>query len=173
MVIRMRAAHFWRLGQTAVILVAVWAILLSAQIAHAAQPLRFQPAPMVVNNDRGGLINDRLRQMRTLLKRGQRVEIRGDFCFSTCTMLLGMPNVCILPGTAFGFHGPSRLGRPLEEQVFRRASLVIAGFYPEGLRDWYLNTARFQIDGVMQRSGAELIRMGIRSCEPKAVSMVQ
>lgn len=139
----------------------------------AAQPPMQPTIALVVGNDRGGLITDRLQQMRQLLIQSQPVEIRGDVCYSTCTMLLGLPDVCVSPQTAFGFHGPSESGRILDTATFETASQIIAGFYPSALRDWYLSSARYQIENVTQRSGADLIAMGVKPCAPHSASLVQ
>jgi hypothetical protein len=69
--------------------------------------------PYVVRNDRGGVVRDRLRELNQLRASGRPVEIRGNVCFSTCTMLLGLPQTCVDPDTVFGFHGPSRRGPPM------------------------------------------------------------
>ncbi len=65
-------------------------------------------SPLVIKNDRGGYIMDRLREIRNLRRSGQAVEIRGRVCFSTCTMLLDLPQTCVSPQTTFGFHAPTR-----------------------------------------------------------------
>ena len=126
----------------------------------------------VVNNDRGGTIRDRLRQIDTLRSTGQPIEIRGEICYSTCTMLLGLPQTCISPGTVFGFHGPSRSGRQLRSDEFEHYSQLIAQHYPQTLRDWYMKTGRRRIRGVHRIRGTEIIRMGVRACVP-VLSMKQ
>ncbi|TMV05648.1 hypothetical protein FGK63_16535 [Ruegeria sediminis] len=123
------------------------------------------PAPHVVGNDRGGSIKARLFQIRRLRASGQRVEIRGKFCFSTCTMLLGLPNTCILPETQFGFHGPSLNGRRLAPDRFEYFSRVISQYYPQPLRDWYMKTGRNRLNPIYRISGARIIAMGIAACD--------
>lgn len=122
------------------------------------------PHPYVVHNDRGGSVKDRLREMRDLRASGQPVEIRGTVCFSTCTMLLGLPQTCISPKTVFGFHGPSRDGRRLKAQEFEYYSQVISQYYPDELKDWYMKNGRKRFFGVHRIKGSEIIRMGIRGC---------
>ena len=163
----------WAHGLPALFALLLGVSVLSPSVGQAAQPAAYSPRAHVVGDDRGGLITDRLQQMRQLLNHAQPVEIRGDVCFSTCMMLLGLPDVCVSPQTAFGFHGPSRFGRELDPAVFEKASQVIAGFYPTQLRQWYLAEARFQIDSLSKRSGADMIAMGIRPCAPLRVSLVQ
>jgi len=120
--------------------------------------------PYVVRNDRGGFVKDRLIEMRNLRSSGQPVEIRGAVCYSTCTMLLGLPQTCISPNTVFGFHGPSRSGQRLAPEKFEYYSQVIAQYYPAPLKDWYLKKGRKRINGVHRIKGAEIIRMGARAC---------
>lgn len=118
----------------------------------------------VVQNDRGGFIRDRLVELRNLRSSGRRVEIRGQICYSTCTMLLGLPNTCISPNTQFGFHGPSRNGRRLDADRFDYYSRVIAQYYPGQLNDWYMKTGRTRIDGVHHIKGSDIIQMGVKAC---------
>ena len=121
-------------------------------------------APYVVGSDRGGFVRDRLIELRELRSSGRRVEIRGRVCYSTCTMLLGLPNTCISPRTTFGFHGPSKSGQRLSAEKFDHYSRIIASTYPQKLNSWYMQTGRMRIDGVYKIRGSELIRMGVRAC---------
>lgn len=118
----------------------------------------------VVGNDRGGFIRDRLIELRNLRASGRRVEIRGNICYSTCTMLLGLPQTCISPDTTFGFHGPSKLGRRLPPDRFEYFSRVISQYYPAPLQSWYMTTGRNRITGMHRIKGAEIIRLGARAC---------
>ncbi len=120
--------------------------------------------PYVVGNDRGGFVRDRLIEIRNLRSSGRRVEIRGRICYSTCTMLLGLPNTCVSPNTKFGFHGPSRGGQRLSAEKFDFYSRVIAKHYPKALNDWYMKTGRNRINGIYKISGREIIRMGVKAC---------
>lgn len=128
--------------------------------AQVSNPIK----PLVVGNDRGGLLDTRLHQLRQLRESGQPVMITGSVCFSTCTMLIGLPQTCVSPRTTFGFHGPSSYGRKLSPQRFEWASQVIAQYYPPALKQWYVTTGRHRTSGVYRISGSELIRMGIRQC---------
>ncbi|WP_254449258.1 hypothetical protein [Ruegeria sp. HKCCA5491] len=118
----------------------------------------------IVGNDRGGYLHDRLIELKNLQRNRVLVEIRGRVCFSTCTMFLGLPGACVDPDTMFGFHGPSRSGRKLPKEDFEYFSRVMAGYYPEPLKSWFMNKARNRISGVYKVKGAELIRMGISPC---------
>ncbi|WP_422049771.1 hypothetical protein [Shimia sp.] len=135
-----------------------------ARISLAAMPEVPADAPLIIHNDRGGLLTDRIHQLRNLVTTQTPVEIRGEVCHSTCTMLLGLPDVCVSPNTRFGFHGPSKSGAPIKPEVFERASRVIASFYPNDLRDWYMSSARYHIAEHEEKTGAELIKLGIPRC---------
>jgi len=135
---------------------------LSVQTAQAQ--VYPQSRALVVGNDRGGLLTDRIKQIASLRRTGQPVRITGNVCFSTCTMLLALPQTCISSRTTFGFHGPSSYGRALEPARFNHASAIIANHYPEQLKTWYMNKARYKIRSVSRVKATELIKMGIRQC---------
>jgi hypothetical protein len=119
---------------------------------------------IVIGNDRGGLIGARARILDSINTARAQVEIRGGICYSACTMYLGAENVCVSPATVFGFHGPSRGGRALPVSEFEHWSNVMANYYPDGLRQWFMQTARYSGSSVMQVSGAALIKAGYASC---------
>ncbi len=139
-------------------LLIVLATLPQGAVANGANP------PLIVGNDRGGMVLDRLRQLRELRSSGRPVEIRGRVCFSTCTMLLGLPQVCISPKTTFGFHGPTRAGKRMPPEDFDYVSRVIAHYYPAELKSWYIAEGRHRLMPLHRIKGAEIIRMGIRAC---------
>lgn len=120
--------------------------------------------PLVVTNDRGGALHDRLVQMGELRVTETPVVITGRVCASSCTMLLGLPRVCVSPRTRFGFHGPSRNGRPLSSEHFDYFSRVMAQNYPAPVRRWFMDDARHSIRKPKWLTGAELIRLGVRAC---------
>lgn len=134
------------------------------QGAQAQTQISYEQESFVVRNDRGGLLRERLREIRQLRQNRTPVEIRGAVCFSTCTMFLGLPNTCISPDTTFGFHGPSSYGRALDPATFNRASEVIASYYPAPLQRWYMDEGRFKIRSITRIKGSNIIDMGIRAC---------
>lgn len=129
-----------------------------------AQTTGLQSTPLIVHNDRGGLLRARLLKLGELRQSRRPVEITGAICYSTCTMYLGLPQTCISPDTVFGFHGPSSYGRKLESATFERASRIIAGYYPATLRRWYVSKGRYKIRSVYKMKGRQIIAMGIREC---------
>jgi hypothetical protein len=125
-------------------------------------------AVMVVGNDQGGLVSSRVAEISRILSQGTHVEIRGQVCYSSCTMYLGMPDTCVMPQTSFGFHGPSHYGRQLSDRDFEYWSQVIASHYPAPLRSWYLTEGRTRISDYFRISGSELIRLGVRQCSAQS-----
>lgn len=125
-------------------------------------------AVLVIGDDQGGLVSRRVEEISRILSQGTHVEIRGQVCYSACTMYLGMPDTCVLPQTSFGFHGPSHYGRQLSARDFEYWSQVIASHYPDPLRSWYLTEGRTRISDYFQISGSELIRLGVRQCSAQS-----
>lgn len=119
---------------------------------------------LIVGNDRGGLVGKRAQEINQLRQIGQRVEIRGNICYSSCTMYLGASNVCISPNTTFGFHGPSRSGTPLPADQFERWSRLMASFYNAPLQQWFMQQGRYAISDVYRMSGRQLIQLGYQTC---------
>ncbi len=163
---------FWAIRRLsrAVLALALATVLTVLMIApgHAAPPLKpadrasapAHPLPYIVRTDYGGSVKERLLAIQTLRAANRRVEIRGTACLSSCTMLLGLKNVCVMPNTVFGFHGPSRRGVPLEKALFDRVSIIIAQHYPRALQGWYMDHARFSLTTLHRLTGADLIEMG-------------
>ncbi len=141
------------------------ASVLFSGIPSSAKTGSFVGPRVIIGDDRGGALLARVQQIRSISQDQSRVEIRGRMCFSSCTLLLGLPDVCVLPTTVFGFHGPSYSGAPLPGDLFERVSGFIASHYPEDLRPWYLQVARHKLQDVETRTGADLIAMGIAACE--------
>lgn len=139
-------------------------IMLSLMIAGTGNLLAQQSQAYIVGNDRGGLLLERIENIRQLRATGQPIEIQGRICFSTCTMYLGLPQTCVSPTTTFGFHGPSSYGRALDPDTFRRASSTIARHYPAPLREWYMREGRHEIRSLYRFSGADIIKMGVKEC---------
>ena len=135
----------------------------------ASPPIAAAPTsdldPIIVNNDDGGLLLPRGDLINKYIREGREVRIVGRYCNSACTMFLAVPNLCVSSRTRFGFHGPSWYGFiPAEGYAFEAGSLFMARHYPEPIRSWYIEHARFIQSGYKFLTGAELIRHGIRSC---------
>ncbi len=118
------------------------------------------PAPVIVMKDVGGLVADY--QSQTAIYRASEREVRLHECRSSCTMALGLPNVCVYPGSTLKFH---LAYDPRNHQTNPQVSQQLFDSYPAAVR------ARL---GTLTRnykvlSGSELIKLGIRDCnEPKS-----
>lgn len=120
---------------------------------------------IVIGNDRGGLVGERTRRIEAIRAAGQRVEIRGAICYSACTLYLGAGDVCVSPGTVFGFHGPTRDGQPLTPESFDHWTGIMALYYNQPLGQWFMSDARYAGRNEIRRlSGDQLIQLGYRSC---------
>ena len=140
-------------------------ILIGGLIMGGAEAFAQPREVKIVGNDRGGLVGARAVEITALNARGGRVELRGRICYSSCTMYLGADDVCILPETTFGFHGPSRHGAVLNPSQFEHWSQVMAAHYQPPLHDWFLTTARYDINRIFRISGAQLIALGYTPCD--------
>jgi len=117
------------------------------------------PAPVIVMKDVGGPVADY--QSQTAIYRASEREVRLHECRSACTLALGLPNVCVYPGSTLKFH---LAYDPRNHQTNPEVSQQLFDSYPAAVR------ARL---GTLTRnykilSGSELIELGIRDCnEPK------
>jgi hypothetical protein len=147
----------WWIGLSIVLSAFIWAFLAWAVFAA--------PGTLVIKNDLGGPVAERVAQIERLRSAGARVEIRGT-CTSACTMFLGLPNACVDPSARLGFHGPRTqfYGVPLPPKDFERWSKVMASYYPPQIARWFLRKARYDIIGMITISGSEAIRLGARKC---------
>ena len=154
-----RYSRLWAIRQ------AFW-LTLALAMAQLTGAATAQPPVMIVGNDPGGSVPDRLALIERLRRDGTRVEITGDYCLSACTLYLGLPRACADPDTVFGFHGPGSAvyGIGLTPDAFDHWSRVMARHYPERLRGWYLSVARKRTTGFYSVKGSALIEMGVASC---------
>lgn len=146
------------------LLTAILVALFCGLIATPTRARQLQRQVYVVSNDRGGVVSARQHEIQTIAAHGQKVEIRGAVCLSSCTMFLGAPKVCVDPKTSFGFHGPTDHGRPLSPSQFEYWSQVIASYYPRKLAQWYLKTGRYSLRKYHRLTGAQLAAYGIPRC---------
>jgi len=122
------------------------------------------PAAVVrVRDDYGGSIAAYMARVDSVNARRQRVEITGD-CRSACTLYLGALDLCVSGAAVLRFHGPSGSRQPLTERQFDEFSRRMAGYYPGPVRDWFLESARYETNGTVALSGATLIRLGVPEC---------
>jgi hypothetical protein len=158
-------SHLARVARWAAIVFAVFVVVQVPAVAVAQDSAAASSRQvMIIGNDQGGLVSSRAEEISRIIAQGTQVEIRGQVCYSSCTMYLGLPNTCVLPQTSFGFHGPSHYGRQLSARDFEYWSQIIAAHYPAPLRSWYLAEGRTRVTDYFRISGTELIRLGVRQC---------
>lgn len=138
--------------------------VLVANLMLCAAPAVAQSA-LIVRNDLGGSVQERLMMIAQLRDAGRRVEIRGQ-CASACTMYLGLPNACVSRAAQLGFHGPQSqyYGISLPPDQFEYWSRVMASNYPSGIARWFMSQARDTTMGLITISGAQAIKMGAHAC---------
>jgi len=122
-------------------------------------------ATHIIGNDRGGLVRERATQIEAIRQAGDRVEIRGRRCLSSCTMYLGLENVCVSAKTTFGFHGPTYYGKALAPDRFEYWSTVMADHYPAPIRDWFMAKGRYKTKGTYKFKGSKIIDLGTAECQ--------
>ncbi len=146
-------------------------VALTAALATSAQAQDVTRASMspgsaeviTVANDYGGYISNYMDRIDGIRARHTPVAITGD-CRSACTLYLGAGNVCVTQAAMLRFHGPSRSGEPFPKIEFEMFSQLMARYYPEPIKSWFMDTARYRINGTFALSGAELIRLGVPEC---------
>jgi len=117
---------------------------------------------VIVRHDPGGNILERALQVQQMIQQGQTPHIVAD-CWSSCTMLLAVPGVCVSPRAQLGFHGPSVAGRQIDTASFELMSALMANHYPAAIRAPFLSEWRHSQDFVVI-SGRSLIAAGIAAC---------
>lgn len=122
---------------------------------------------IVIGDDRGGVLQDRLAEISGIRTRSDLVEIRASVCFSACTLYLGLERVCVSRSTQFGFHDPiadPRSGLVLlaSQRAFWREQMLSS--YPSSLRRILQRRSTERARNMLVMSGAELIALGFAEC---------
>ena len=71
----------------------------------AATPAAAGPEPIVIHDNRGGNVLQMIQRRTELEASGRPVRISGR-CNSACTMLITLPNACLVRDASVGFHAP-------------------------------------------------------------------
>ena len=139
--------------------------LIYVLIAVAITSPTYAQSVIRISNDGGGSLSERVSQIKSIRRSGQRVEIRQGYCNSACTLYLGLPTTCVSPNARFGFHGPQIATRGLGmlPAQFEEWSRTMAQHYPAGLRNWFMTSARHSTKLITLR-GSQLIQMGVPRC---------
>jgi len=118
---------------------------------------------LIVHNDPGGRVDLRATMIQGIAATGHRVEIRGEYCNSACTMYLGLANLCAEPGVVFGFHAATNAR---DGKILQFWNAVMAAHYPEPVANWFYKHAAHVTPGLVRLRGADMIRLGfVSECE--------
>jgi hypothetical protein len=107
-----------------------------AKPATSIMPLR-TIKPVVIKSSNGGVIDTFVDWYTSLKDSGVPVEVDG-VCISACTLVLMLPKeqVCVRPGTVFGFHmaWSGSAYAPNPEPVITQH--MIEKYYPPAVQKW-------------------------------------
>ena len=106
----------------------------------------------VIRNDGGGNVSDYIRTRERLAKLDS-VRIEGK-CYSACTIFTTLPNACVHPAAAIGFHGTS----PRVPFIQRALDMRLGRYYRGEVRRLYEATWRKSLR-LHVISGRELKRL--------------
>ena len=92
--------------------------------------------PVVITADPGGTLIDYMARRKQYLDDGRRIEIRG-VCESACTVLIGLPDVCVTRNASLGFHAPTqRINGAVKPSGAKLFGDMMLEKYPEPVRKW-------------------------------------
>ncbi len=122
------------------------------------------PAPVIVMKDVGGYVSEY--QARTALYRQEGREVRLHECRSACTMALGLPNVCVYPGSLLKFHkaynaNTRAVDEGVSQELFRSYPAAVQARLGGLTREYRVLT------------GTELIALGMRNCNAGATQVAR
>lgn len=146
---------------------------------------------VVIRNNPGGMINRFVERYDAAMSAGDTVELRGDFCSSSCTLWLAYPDVCVDPATVFQFHGPSNgilsvlsaqfTVIPLHHFMSQKRRIEVVNAMADHYRsngntelgDWFINSGAWKKYGAFftDLTAAEVnAKFDIAFCEAEAVT---
>lgn len=116
-----------------------------------------QAAPIVIDTDYGGSLDDHLRWFERVKTAKVPIRIEGP-CISACTFVLMLPKeqVCITPAASLGFHLVAINGMP--EPEFTQA--LIRRYYPKAVQDW-LSTKQLRLLPLTFMDAKTIISLGV------------
>jgi hypothetical protein len=118
-------------------------------------------------NDSGGSIRDRIKLIDGINAKGDSVQIVGQFCASSCTLMLAVKRVCIGRNTVFLFHSPRAAPtnpKPLSSRDVNHWVQTAARYYPPGIREWFVTTGSKATDYLYSMKASEVARYGYPYC---------
>ena len=113
------------------------------------------PAPVIVRDDGGGVLNDYV--LQTEIYRREKREVRLHNCRSACTMALSLPNVCVYPDAKLKFH---LAYNETTKEISSGDSDQLLAYYPQAVKNKLGGLTR----DYKVLTGEELIFLGIKDC---------
>lgn len=115
---------------------------------------------VLVEDDKGGVISEYEKERVKLASDPSGVVLCGEI-ESAATIFVSLPNACSCPDAVFNFHGATK-----GFQQSPKGTAVMASYYPEPLRSWYLrNAAHLMLSEHATLTARQLAAMGIlKSC---------
>lgn len=90
---------------------------------------------IIIKDDSGGVISEYEKERAKLASDPSGVALCGTL-ESAATIFVSLPNACSCPDAVFNFHGSTKNFRYSPE-----GTAILASYYPEPLRSWYLREA--------------------------------
>jgi len=90
---------------------------------------------ILIEDDKGGVISEYEKERVKLASDPSGVVLCGKIG-SAATIFVSLPNACSCPDALFNFHGSTKDFRYSPE-----GTAILASYYPEPLRSWYLREA--------------------------------
>lgn len=136
------------------------AVVISLLLLAACGNPRSPDGRVLIENDNGGLIAEYESERVKLASDPSGVVLCGEI-ESAATIFVSLPNACSCPGAVFRFHGATKSFRQ-----YPKGTAVMASYYPEPLRSWYLrNAAHLMLSDHATLTARQLAAMGIlKSC---------
>lgn len=92
---------------------------------------------ILIEDDKGGVISEYEKERVKLASDPSGVVLCGKIG-SAATIFVSLPNACSCPDALFNFHGSTKNFRYSPE-----GTAILASYYPEPLRSWYLREASY------------------------------
>jgi hypothetical protein len=109
--------------------------------------------------DGGGSVMKYYNEVIDYNKHNKSFAIRG-VCASSCTMKLGIKNICIEPDAILMFHQAS-----IGEKRSEYGSKLMLNMYPKKIQKWVIKHKALETNELTSLTGNEAISMGVPACK--------
>jgi hypothetical protein len=140
------------LGNCRTIKLVVTCLLLLTACGHT----RTESGRILIQDDNGGIISEYEITRKKLASDPNGIALCGNI-HSAATIYISLPNACSCPDALFGFHGAAKMFRYSPE-----GTSIMASYYPEPLKSWYLrNASHLMFNDHATLTARKLNNMGI------------